>query len=76
MCPHLETVYQLREMDRRFLLERAARERAVRIALADPTGRSDRRGWRWALRFPRIAPYRLGRLSRAWLIEAVGVSRP
>jgi hypothetical protein len=75
MFPHPQTVYQVRELDRRLLLDRIARERAVRVAFAQSTSRSDLSGRRLVLPLPRIVPLRLGLPPLAWLVHTVGASR-
>ena len=76
MFPHPETCCQLCEMDRRFLLDRLAREHAVRVAFAEPASRSDRSNRHRTLPLQRFAPHRLGWLPMARLVGLAKAGRP
>jgi hypothetical protein len=76
MFPHPETDCQLRDVDRRFLLDRLAREHAVRVASAAPRARHDGSDRHRALHVLRHAPRGLWRLPLARFVGAVETGRP
>lgn len=62
MFPHPETVFVVRDMERRLHLDRIAREQAMLIEVTRPATRNER-----------IAHRLLARLPLAWLAALVGL---
>jgi hypothetical protein len=69
MFPHPETIYTVRDMERRQMLDRIAQERAVRIATAEVTDQTGRGGPRWRLALHRIVLRQVDRLPLNWFRE-------